>query len=168
MASGDTLFKFFPLENQPPATLGATPDQIVAATALRLVLDFDGAADEFAYFEDFWPDHYGGGGIDIKYHYSMDGTDQDLVELEFSVEVLQDLDDQDAGGQDFGTVTAIQDTPATAVANALNVTAAGAITHANCGSPSAGDRMRLQVQRDISAATNTDDLQLHGIYITET
>ena len=47
-------------------------------------------------------------------------------------------------------------------------TAAGAITHANCGSPAVGDRMRFKIARDHDHAANTDDAQLHGIYVTET
>lgn len=171
MASGDKLFEFFPGENQAPATNPATLDTFAAATGERLVLDFigsGGSADEVAIFEGYWPSWYGGGGINVAIDYSTDGTDVDIIQMEVSAEVLQDDDDQDAAGQNFGAATDITDTPATATANFNNRTAAVAITHANCGSPAVGDRMRFKIARDHDHAANTDDVQLHGIYVTET
>ncbi len=171
MASGDLLFVFLAGDNRPPGTNFATPDTITAATGIRDVLDFigsGGSADESAIFPGVWPPQYGGGGIDAVVHYSTDGTSVGAVQWEISVEVLQDTDDQDAGGQDFGTATDITDTPSTATANILDITAAGAVSHANCGSPSSGDGMRLKATRDHDHATNTDDAQLSKIVVTET
>ena len=168
MASGDTLFVFTPTDNVPPASAFATLDTFAAATGLRSVLDFDGqAADETAIFSGVWPSNYAGGGVDVIIHYSLDGTDAQDVQFEVSVEVVQDDDDQDAGGQDFGAATDITDTPATNTANYSNITAAGAISHANCGSPAVGDGMRLKVTRDYDHAANTDDVQLHAVHVKE-
>ncbi len=168
MASGDTVFVFLPANNVPPSSNFATLDTFAAATGLRSVLDFDGvAADETAIFPSVWPSNYAGGGINVIIHYSTDGTDIDAVQFEVSVEVIQDDDDQDAGGQDFGAATDITDTPAAATANKSNITAAGAISHANCGSPAVGDRMRLRVTRDFDHAANTDDVQLHAVHVKE-
>jgi len=170
MASGDTLFEFGPDDNVPPAADFATKDNFAAATGLREVLDFDGtAANETAIFGKghVWPSNYSGGGIDVIIHYSLDGTDAQAVEFEVSVEVVQDDDDQDAGGQDFGAATNIADTPATNTANYSNITAAGAISHENCGSPAVGDRMRLKVTRDYDHAANTDDVQIHAVHVKE-
>ena len=169
MASGDTLFVFTPANNVPPASAFATLDTFAAATGLREVLDFDGsAANETAIFSGVWPSAYAGGGIDVIIHYSPDGTVNAAIQFEVSVEVVQDDDDQDAGGQDFGSATDITDTPATNTANFSNITAAGAISHANCGSPAVGDRMRLKVTRDFDHAANTDDMQLHAVHVKET
>lgn len=168
MASGDTLFVFTPADNVPPASNFATLDTFAAATGFRLVLDFDGvAADETAIFSGVWPSNYDGGGINVIIDYSLDGTDAQAVEFEVSVEVVQDDDDQDAAGQDFGAATNIADTPATNTANYNNRTAPGAISHANCGSPAVGDRMRLKVTRDYDHAANTDDVQLHAVHVKE-
>ncbi|KKK62098.1 hypothetical protein LCGC14_3007710, partial [marine sediment metagenome] len=106
--------------------------------------------------------------VDVVVKYSTDGTDVDAIQLEASMEVLQDDDDQDAGGQDFGTATDITDTPATATANYSNVTAAVTISHANCGSPAAGDDGRFKLTRDWDHASNTDDVQVSEVVITET
>lgn len=170
MASGDTLFVFEPQMATLPSTNYATFDAFAAATGVRLVLDFvgsGGSADEAAMFPGVWPSNYDGGGINVVVHYSTDGTSVGAVQWEVSVEVLQDTDDQDAAGQDFGTLTDITDTPSTATANILDITAAGAISHVNCGSPAVGDGMRLKIARDHDHATNTDDAQLHKIVVTE-
>jgi len=169
MASGDTLFVFTPIDNVPPASAFATLDTFAAATGFRLVLDFNGsAANETAIFSGVWPSNYTGGGIDVIIHYSLDGTDAQDIQFEVSIEVVQDDDDQDAGGQDFGAATDITDTPATNTANYSNITSAGAISHANCGSPAIGDRIRLKVTRDYDHAANTDDVQLHAVHVKET
>jgi hypothetical protein len=169
MASGNTLFIFLPEDNIPPTTAFATYDTFAAATGIRSCLDFDGAAaNETAIFQGVWPSHYAGGGINVVIHYSTSGTDAQAVQFEVSCEVIQDGDDQDAGGQDFGTLTDITDTPSVNTANFVNVTAAGAITHANCGSPAAGDRMRLKITRDFDHEANTDDVQFHAAVVTET
>ena len=89
------------------------------------------------------------------------------IEFEASVEVVQDGDNLGAGGQDFGTLTNIPDTPSTATADYINITAAGAISHVNCGSPSAGDGMRLKITLDHDHSTNSDVIQLHKVVVTE-
>lgn len=172
MATTDTLFILDPLSYSPPATLFATLDTISdgsAPVAVIPVLDFDGAADEHA---DWWvtmPSHYGGGGFTWSYKYAVDGTDVDIVELELRCIVLADLDILTGDlGIDTATASAIQDTPASTPTNKLNVTATGTLSHANAGSPSVGARLVIRITRDISAATNTDDLQLLEVLVLET
>ena len=171
MASGDTLFKFFAQDNQPPATNFATPDTFAAVTGDRHVLDFAGAgADETAIMEDWWPSHYDGGGVDVVVDYSTDGTVTAAIQFEISFEKIIDGSDQDAAGVDFDQtpVKDITDTPSAATANINDRTAALAVTHAECGSPAVGDRMRFKITRDFNHAVNADDVQLHAVYITET
>jgi len=172
MASGNTIAELFKdAAGVPTPSNSATMDTFAAATGTRVVLDFigsGGSVDE-SYIDGFrMPSHYDGGGLDFVVDYSTDGTSVGAVQWEVSAEVVQDDDDQDAGGQDFGTATDITDTPATATANFNNRTAAGSISHVNCGSPVAGDRMRVKMTRDHDHATNTDDGQLHSVDVTET
>lgn len=173
MASGDTLFEFLILSNQTSTANFATPDFFSGSTGIRLVLDFigsGGSVDETAFFESYFPSHYDGGGVDVILDVSTDGTSTGAMQYEVSIESLQDGDDQDAGGATFGAATDIlwASDSTTGVANTLVRTPAGAITHSNCGSPSVGDRMRIKIARDHDHAVNTDDGQLHGIYVTET
>ncbi len=171
MATTNTLFILDPLSGRPPATLFATLDTITEAStpnAVIPVLDFDGAADEHMDWIVTVPSHYDGGGFTWSFKYAMDGADVDIVEIELRAIVLADLDILTADlGIDTATTSARQDTPA-GTADKLNVTATAALSHANAGSPSPGDRMIIRATRDISAATNTDDLQLLEILILET
>ena len=170
MASGQTLFRFNALSHQPPSSNYARPGTIVAATGVRRTLKFvgsDGSVDEYTIFEDVWPSWYDGGGIDIFLAYSTDGTSVLAVEFELSAEIIKDLVNLASGGIAFGTVTNLVDTPGTATADYQDITAAGVISHANCGSPSKGHGFRLKVARDYDHAANTDEVHLSRIHIEE-
>jgi hypothetical protein len=127
------------------------------------VLDFDGATDEHAYW--FWiiPYNYAGTtGFTFQYYYATDGSDADLVELEFRVLHIDDLDVLTGDlGIDTQTEVAIQDTPPATPTNKFSYSTTGALAKADFGSPVAGDYIVIRVTRDVSAATNTDDLQPH-------
>ena len=174
MASGDTLFVLEPLGSTPPATLYATFDTITEAStpnAIIPVLDFDGSADEYADWHLVVPSNYAGTtGFTFQYTYAMDGTDADLVDLEFSVAKIVDTEIATADqGLDTATPVSIQDTPvATVTANKVAVSPTGALAKANMGTPVAGDYIIIRVQRDTAAAANTDDLQLINVHVTET
>ena len=173
MASGDSLWVLYPQDQVGPATLFATKDVVADASTPvfdHLVLDFDGAADEHADFELEVPSHYAGGGFTWDYEYAMDGTDIDIVELELRMLDLVDATSVLSAdlGIDTQTASAIQDTPANATANEVNKTATGALSHANAGSPAVGALMLVRITRDVSVATNTDDLQLLSVHVTET
>ena len=174
MASGDTLFILTPQGGTPPATLFATLDTLTETStpnATIPVLDFDGGTDEFYDWHVVVPSHYGGTtGFTFKYTYAMDGTDVDLVDLEFSIAKIVDTeiatDDQ---GLDTATPVSIQDTPVTTVtADKVAVSPTGALAKADAGTPVAGDYIIIRCQRDTGAAANADDLQLINIVVTET
>ncbi len=173
MASGDTLWVLKPQNKAGPTTNFATPDTVIDGSAppsITSVLDFDGSADEHADFRLVVPSYYAGGGFTWRYTYAMDGTDVDIVELELRMTDLVDAS-SDLGadlGIDGLTAGAIQDTPANATADQVNITATGTLSHANAGSPAVGATMLCRLTRDISAATNTDDLQLISVEILET
>ena len=171
MATTDTLFILTPQGGVPPATLFATLDTITELStpnAIISVLDFDGSADEH---RDWWvtvPSHYAGGGFTFSYKYAMSGTDGSAVEMEFRVMKLQDSDDLSSDlNIDGQTEAALADTPI-ATADDLNLTATVELSHANADSPAVGDRIVIRATRDISPATNTDDLQLLEILVLET
>lgn len=172
MASGDTLFVLDARMVVGPSTSYATLDIVQDASTPALdipVLDFDGAADEHADFYVTIPSNYlGTTGFTISYKYAMDGTDGDQIELEFRA---LHIDDQTVLTGDLGidtqTATTITDDP-DATADDFNYSATGTMAKANFGSAVAGDRLVIRVTRDVSVATNTDDLQLAEILVTET
>ena len=172
MASGDTLFVLSPLGRSGPTTNGATHDIVQdASTPVQNipVLDFDGATNEHADWFVTIPSHYSETtGFTFSFKYAMDGVDGDIVEIEFRVLHIDDLDTLTADlGLDTQTAVAVQDDPGT-TANEFNYSTTGALAKANFGSAAPGDRIVIRATRDIAAATNTDDLQLAEILVTET
>lgn len=173
MASGDTLFKLKPYGSVPPPANSATLDWIPDGSTPSLhipVLDFDGATDEHIDWIETIPSQYSGAtGFTFSYKYATDGADADLVEMEFRVLPLDDLDVLTGDlGLDLQTEVAIQDTPPATPTNKLSYSTTGALAKANFGSAVAGDLIAIRATRDISAATNTDDLQLVEVLVTET
>ena len=173
MASGDTLFSLLPHGSVPTPTIYATLDTVADISTPPVTfpcLDFDGSADEHADWHVQIPSHYAGTtGFTFSYKYAVDGTDVDIVEMEFRVLNLSDLDvlSNDLG-MDTRTPVTIQDTPAATPTNKLNVSTTGALAKASFSSAVAGDYIVIRATRDVSAATNTDDLQLLSILVTET
>ena len=173
MASGDTLFILQPHGSLPPSANSATLDWVADASTPNIqvtVLDFDGATDEHADWVVTLPAQYGETtGLTFSYKYATDGADADLVEMEFRVLHIDDLDILTADlGIDTQTPVAIQDTPPATPTNKLSYSGTGALAKANFGSAVPGNLILIRATRDISAATNTDDLQLGEILVTET
>jgi hypothetical protein len=115
------------------------------------------------------PSHYSETtGFTFSYKYAMDGTDGDAVELEFrALKIVDQTVLTGDLGIDTQTATTITDDP-DATADDLNYSTTGTMAKANFGSAVAGDRIVIRVTRDVSFATNTDDLQLMEVYVTET
>ena len=172
MASGDTLFVLLPHGSIPTPTDYATLDIVTDASTPPLlipVLDFDGATNEHANWYVVIPNHYSETtGFTFQYYYAMDGVDGNIVEMEFRV---LHIDDQIVLTGDLGidtqTETAIQDDP-DATADDFNYSTTGTMAKANFGSAAPGDYIVIRATRDEAAVTNTDDLQLAAIYVTET
>lgn len=171
MASGDSLFILHPAGSIPPSANFATLDAISDASTPNLiipVLDFDGATDEHMDWIREMPSQYAGGGLTFRFKYAMSSTDGNIVEIEFRVLVIADQTVLTGDlGLDTQTAVAIQDDP-DATANDFNYSTTGNLSHANAGSPSVADFLAIRATRDISAATNSDDLQLAAIYVSET
>lgn len=173
MASGNTLFVLSPIGSILPSANFATPDQVQDASTPNIVipvLDFDGGTDEHADWIVTIPSQYGGTtGFTFSYKYATDGADADLVEMEFRVLHIDDLDILTADlGIDTQTPVAIQDTPPATPTNKFSYSATGALAKANFGSAIAGNLILIRGTRDVSAAANGDDLQLAETLITET
>lgn len=173
MASGDTLFVLVPQNATSPPTNFATPDTIEDTSTPPVsisVYDFDGATDEHVDWQVTVPSQYSGAtGFTFSYKGATDGSQTALVEFEFRVLILADLDILTGDlGMDTQTEVAIQDTPPTTPTNKLSYSTTGALSAANMGSPTVGNRLVIRATRDISAATNTDDFQLAEILIVET
>ena len=173
MASGNTLFVLEPSASNPTSADFATRYWIPDASTPNIlipVLRFEGAVDKHADWFKTIPSYYAGlTGFTFSYKYATDGADADLVEMEFRVLHLDDLDILTGDlGIDTQTEVAIQDTPPATPTDKFSYSSVGALAKANFGSALAGDRIVIRATRDISAATNTDDLQLAEILVVET
>lgn len=173
MASGDTLFTLYPEAAVFPSANPATISWVADASTPNIrvpVLLYDGATDEHTDWLVTIPAHYSETtGFTFSAKIAMDGADADLVELEFRALHIDDLDILTGDlGIDTQTAAAIQDTPPATPTDKLSYTGTVALAKANFGSAAPGDLLVIRVTRDVSAATNTDDLQLAEILITET
>jgi hypothetical protein len=172
MASGDTLFVLEPESSRPPtanfATLDTIPDTSTPPMDIP-VLDFDGGANEHADWYVTIPNHYAGDtGFTFSYKYAMDGTDGDIVELEFRVLSIPDQTVLTGDlGMDGQTPVAITDDP-DATADDLNYSTTGTLAKALFSSVGADARICIRATRDITIAANANDLQLLEILVKET
>jgi hypothetical protein len=163
MASGNTLFTLMPTDNEPPATVYATLDSRNG----HPVLDFDPALNEAGIFTCVLPSNYGGGGLtaDILWLEST-ATSGDVV---LGVAVEKDA----AGGQNFDSDNFGTESTTTGTTNGTSgipTKTTVTVTHANMGSPSAGDQVRVRVRRVGSngSDTMTGDLELSSVHGKET
>ena len=172
MASDDTLFVLEPAGSKPPSANFATPDTVADGSTPNMeipVLDFDGGANEHMDWFLTIPSYYSGAtGFTFSYKYAMDGTDGDIVELEFRVLPLGDQTVLSGDlGMDGQTPVAITDDP-DATADDFNYTATGTLAKANFAAAPADARICIRATRDISIAANANDLQLAEILVKET
>ena len=118
MASGETFFTLTPQHNTPPATLFATLDVLVGASApveSILVLDFDDTTQEYADFLCVMPEHYGGGGLTIDFMWSAAEAASDVCEWQIALRrIADDAEDLDTTAHTYAY-------------NAVVATAAGTI-----------------------------------------
>lgn len=163
MASGNTLAVFVPQHGVPPASNYATQD-------LRNVhpcLDFDAAAEETISFNGVLPSAYAGGGLTIDLFWgSTSATSGDVVWGAAYEEMdagNNDLDADAFGAESTGTGTA------NGTSGKLTKTTI-TITHANMGSPAAGDPFRLKIARKAADAADTmaGDAELFAVHCKET
>jgi hypothetical protein len=163
MASGNTLVIFTPAANEPPASNFATLDVRNGI----LVLDFDASTEESAIFRAALPSQYSGGGITIDLYWMATSATANDAKWGASFERGNEgNNDHDADA--FGT-----ESTATGTANATSgrkTKTTLTISHANMGSPSAGDPFRLKIARKAADAadTMTGDAELSEIHVKET
>ena len=171
MASGDTLFILTPQSYTPPAANYATLDTVADGSTPAMsipVLDFDGSADESADWYVTVPSHYAGGGFTFSYAYAMSDGDG-AVEIEFRAFPFADASSILTAdlGMDGRTAVNVTDDPSDND-NEFNITTTGNLSHSNAGSPAVGVFMIIRATRDISYASNANDLQLLSVHVKET
>lgn len=165
MASGDTLAKFLPYDNEPPAT---TP----AAFDIRNghpVLDFDdaGTARLTAIFSDILSRNYGGGGITVYLTWSatsaVTGTVGWTVEFERVGDGQQDVD-----LDGFATAQTVTATTVPGTSGLTKITNVAISNGANIDSIAIGEKYRVRIKRDVANDNAVGDVELHCVELKET
>ena len=150
---------------RPSSSNGCALVTTVETTARRPdlnVMDFDPSSDEFAQFSVQWPNSWDKGTLTFKAYFTVTGTNTGTVAWGLSGLALSDNDSMNT---EFPTATVATAKAHSGTSNDINVTAeSGTVTVG--GTPQNGDLTFFQVQRDVSADTQTGDARLLGIQIT--
>lgn len=162
MASGNTMAVFTPAANEPPASIFATLDTRNSI----LVLDFDASSNESAIFRGILPSNYAGGGVTVDLYWTTSATTGDCVWAAAWEE--NDPNNNDIDSDNFGTAGTTT-TGADATSGHIVKTTI-TISHANMGSPTAGDPFRLKITRTADSGSDTlaADAELHSVHVKET
>lgn len=170
MASGQSLADLFAEFSRPPDANSATYDIVQGAATPKEqlpVLLYDAATVEYTDFEFFMPANYAGGGVTVDLEFSMvsdtNNAHQVVVGLAFNILTAINI-----GSALTYTFTDGNTTIQSNAKQSKKLTIV--ITHANIGSPAAGNRMIVRVRRNATSGTDdaTGDMRLHGLHIKET
>lgn len=172
MATTDTMFVLEPIGSVPPASLFATLDTIPdASTPFTTipVLDFDTTTAEHMDWHRTIPGNYDGGGFTISWKGGTDTDNTGTFIIEVRMIVIADATILTGDlAIDGATAASMTDTPPATPINKMNQSGTATLSHANAGSPSAGDRVIIRATRVTGTDTNTGDLQLQEILMLET
>lgn len=163
MASGDTLCRFHPSENEPPASNYATLD----TRNEHPVLDFDDTTNEEAVFSFVMPQNYGGGGLTLKIGYSMTSATSGNVDLDAAIERIGDQQ-QDVDSDSFAAANSVDNTTVPSTSGNVDVVEITFTDGADMDSLAAGELGRIKITRDATNDTASGDLELHYVEIRET
>lgn len=163
MASGDTLDRFYPQDNEPPATLFATYD----TRNEHPVLDFDDGSNEEAVFSSVLPQAYAGGGVTVFLHYSMESAITLTVDWDVAFERIGDQI-QDVDADNFAAANSVDNTTVPGTSGLVDVVSVAFSDGADMASVEAGELYRIKVTRDGDSDDAVGDAELHAVEIRET
>lgn len=167
MASGNSLYTFYPNDNEAPSSNPATKDYRNG----HPVLDFDTTTQEFAIFSGVMPQHYAGTtGVTVYVHWSATSATTGTIGWEISFEKIgneiQGLDTDSFASPN--TVTASNVPDVAGDQDFVKVTSVNFTDGADMDSVVAGDLFRLKLARDVANDTAAGDGEVHAIEIRET
>ena len=164
MASGDTLCKFTPLHNEPPAANYATLD----LRNQHPCLDFDATTNESAVFSDVMPQHYAGTtGVTVYLHYAMSSAEADTVDWDAAFERIGDQQ-LDIDGDSFAAVNSVDDTTVPGTTGLVDIVSVAFTDGADMDNVAKGEGFRLKITRDAASDDAAGDAELYKVEIRET
>ncbi len=162
MASGNTLAIFSPVNNEPPVSNFATPDDRNA----NPLLDFNDTINKSAVFSTIMPQHYDGGGITVYVHYQMTSATSGDVDIDGQFERNEDGANMTSDG--FAAAQSIDNTTVPGTAGIKDVISIPFTNGAQIDNIVAGDEFRFKLTRDAVSDTANGDLELRKIELRET
>lgn len=166
MASGNTLARFFPNQNEPPSASFATLD----IRNQHPVLDFDDTSDENAVFSDVLDRAYASGGITAYIHYSMTSDITNKVRWDIALERIGD-GQQDTDSDGFASAQTVNVAAVPGTSGHVDIVSIAFTDGAQIDSIAVGELYRIKVTRKPSDTTNdtaSGDAELHAVELKET
>lgn len=163
MGSGQTLCRFGPLDNEPPATNYATLDTRNG----HPVLDFDTTTQESAIFTGILPRSYAGGGITVYVHWAATSATSGTIGWDVAFERIGDSQ-QDIDSDGFATAQTITATTVPGTSGHVDITNVAVTDGANIDSIAAGEVFRLRIRRDVANDSAAGDAELVYVELKET
>lgn len=163
MASGDTLWIFTPLHNEPPASNYATLD----TRNQHPVLDFDAATNESAVFSTVMPRHYDSGGVTVYIHYAMSTATSGDVDWDVAFERIGDQQ-QDIDSDGFAAVNSVDNTTVPGTSGNVDIVNVTFTDGADMDSVAVGEGFRIKITRDAVSDTASGDAELRFVEGKET
>lgn len=166
MASGDTLARFLPYDNEPPSSNYATLDTRNG----HPVLTFDGSTDWEAVFSGIMPRHYGGGGVTVYLYVMFASATSGNAFWQVAFERMN-AGGLNLGSDSFGSFKGAAGNP-NATSGIMTQVAIAFSNGTEMSSIAAGDPFRIKIHRDADGTAGTDDVttnaQAVAIEIKET
>ena len=171
MASSDSLAVLTPANGMPTQSSYARwrtiGDSSTPASNTEVLLFAGATADEHYEWDVLVPANYAGGGFSFTLVYAPTGTLTGAVQFEVrAVKLAAGAGLTSDLGMDTATATDITNTPG-GTANVWTVCSPVTVSHANAGSPSPGDTIRVRISRDHDHAAHADDVAFVNCNVLE-
>lgn len=163
MASGNSIGRFLPNQNEPPLANPAT----ASLRNLHPILQFDTTTQESAIFTEVMPQHYAGGNIVVYVTWAAASATTGTIGWDITIERITDgALDIDADSYATAKVITAGTVPATSgITSTTNVTLTAGATDTD--SVAAGDTYRLRLRRDVASDTAAGDADWVSIDLKE-
>lgn len=162
MASGDSLVLFYPL-NTTRVTSGATATLLIRNN--RPVLRYTSNVQLYTLFSGVMPQHYGGGGIDVKIHYTSNTSTGGYVTWGGQFRRIGDQQYDLDSTIGWDTTQTASDTPGTA--DFVNIANLDFLNNAEIDDIVAGESFDFLLYRFGDTDTSTNDTDVLFLELRE-
>lgn len=164
MASGDSLMQFDAAGGEPPAT---NFGRFKRRNGHYVIAFKDAATNEDIIFSGVMPQHYGGGGVTVFLHYTLDTATTGNTDWDVSWERIGDQQ-QDIDSDGFASVQSVDNTTVPGTAGLVDIVSIAFTNGSQMDGVLVGESFRLKVTRDGASDTAAGDAQLKHVELQET